>query len=75
METDARAAPTLDVGRLLDEGRWTPHQRVVVLLAALAIVFDRLDNQLLGVAVPAMMREWTVNRGRSRRSSRAEWSA
>ena len=63
METDARAAPTLDVGRLLDEGRWTPHQRIVVLLAALAIVFDGLDNQLLGVAVPAMMREWTLNRG------------
>ena len=58
MGTDARAATTLDVGRLLDEGRWTPHQRVVVLLAALAIVFDGLDNQLLGVAVPAMMREW-----------------
>jgi AAHS family 4-hydroxybenzoate transporter-like MFS transporter len=61
METDRRA-PTLDVGRLLDEGRWTPYQRAVVLLAALAIVFDGLDNQLLGVAVPAMMREWTVTR-------------
>jgi MFS transporter, AAHS family, 4-hydroxybenzoate transporter len=62
METDARTAPALDVGRLLDEGRWTPHQRFVVLLAALAIVFDGLDNQLLGVAVPALMREWTVTR-------------
>jgi AAHS family 4-hydroxybenzoate transporter-like MFS transporter len=61
METDRRA-PTLDVGRLLDEGRWTTYQRAVVLLAALAIVFDGLDNQLLGVAVPAMMREWTVSR-------------
>jgi MFS transporter, AAHS family, 4-hydroxybenzoate transporter len=62
MKTDAPAAPTLDVGRLLDDGQWTPHQRLVVLLAALAIVFDGLDNQLLGVAVPAMMREWTVTR-------------
>jgi MFS transporter, AAHS family, 4-hydroxybenzoate transporter len=62
METDARTAQALDVGRLLDEGRWTPHQRFVVLLAALAIVFDGLDNQLLGVAVPALMWEWTVTR-------------
>lgn len=63
MGTGARDAPLLDVGRLLDEGRWSRHQRAIVGLAALAIIFDGLDNQLLGVAVPALMRELEVTRG------------
>ena len=54
---------SVDVGRMLDEGRWSAHQKLVVFLTALAIVFDGLDNQLLGIAVPAMMREWNVPRG------------
>ncbi|HEX2446158.1 MAG TPA: MFS transporter [Vicinamibacterales bacterium] len=54
---------SVDVGRVLDEGSWSAHQKLVVFLTALAIVFDGLDNQLLGIAVPAMMREWNVARG------------
>ena len=34
-----------------------------VTLTALTIVFDGVDNQLLGIAVPAMMRDWTLPRG------------
>jgi len=53
---------TLDVGQLLDEGRWTPYQQRLVFLTALAIIFDGADNQLLGTAVPALMRDWQVTR-------------
>jgi AAHS family 4-hydroxybenzoate transporter-like MFS transporter len=55
--------PTVDVGQLLDEGHWGNRQKLFVLLTALTIVFDGVDNQLLGIAVPAMMRDWAVPRG------------
>jgi AAHS family 4-hydroxybenzoate transporter-like MFS transporter len=62
MNNGHRVEQPLDVGRILDEGRWGRHQKLAVFLAALAIVFDGLDNQLLGIAVPAMMRDWAVGR-------------
>jgi AAHS family 4-hydroxybenzoate transporter-like MFS transporter len=34
-----------------------------VFLTALTIVFDGIDNQLLGVSIPTMMKEWSVPRG------------
>jgi AAHS family 4-hydroxybenzoate transporter-like MFS transporter len=52
----------VDVGHLLDEGRWSTYQKVLVAGIALTIIFDGLDNQLLGAAVPAMMREWALPR-------------
>ena len=57
-----RTAP-VDVGHLLDEGSWSRQQQIFVLLTALTIVFDGIDNQLLPIAVPAMMREWALPRG------------
>jgi MFS transporter, AAHS family, 4-hydroxybenzoate transporter len=54
--------PTIDVGRLLDEGRWTRYQQRLVALTALAIIFDGADNQLLGTAIPAIMRDWQLGR-------------
>src|SRR5258705_1395951 len=53
---------TVDVGRLLDEGRWSTYQKLLVACIALTIIFDGLDNQLIGAAVPAMMREWALQR-------------
>lgn len=52
----------VDVGDLIDNGPWTLYQQWLVLLAALAIVFDGIDNQLMGVAIPTIMREWSVPR-------------
>src|SRR5476651_2286606 len=51
-----------DIAALLDETRWTGYQKVLVFLVALTIVFDGVDNQLLGIAVPTIMREWSVAR-------------
>jgi AAHS family 4-hydroxybenzoate transporter-like MFS transporter len=53
---------TVDVAAVLDEGRWSVYQKLLVAGAALTIIFDGLDNQLLGAAVPAMMREWALPR-------------
>src|SRR5688572_17629356 len=54
--------PTLDVARLIDEGRFSPYQQRLVAAAALLIVLDGADNQLLANAIPAMMREWDLPR-------------
>jgi AAHS family 4-hydroxybenzoate transporter-like MFS transporter len=53
---------SLDVGAILDEGDWSSYQKLLVAATALTIVLDGLDNQLLAVAVPAMMREWALPR-------------
>lgn len=54
--------PAVDVGAVLDEGRWSPYQKLLVTATAMTIIFDGLDNQLLGAAVPSMMREWSLGR-------------
>ena len=53
----------IDVDRLLNDGRWTAYQQWLVFLTALTIIFDGFDNQLLGVALPTIMSEWSVTRG------------
>lgn len=58
------AAPpgAVDIGRVLDEGRWGRYQQWLVSLTALTIIFDGIDNQLLGVSLPSIMRDWSVAR-------------
>jgi AAHS family 4-hydroxybenzoate transporter-like MFS transporter len=53
---------SVDVAALIDEGRFTAHQKALVAGTALMIILDGLDGQLLGNAVPAMMREWDLPR-------------
>jgi AAHS family 4-hydroxybenzoate transporter-like MFS transporter len=52
----------VDVGKLLDAGSWTGYQKWLVFLVALTIVFDGIDNQLLGIVIPTVMNEWGVPR-------------
>src|SRR2546425_12587427 len=54
---------TIDVGYVLDEGRWTTYQKLLILGTALTIIVDGVDNQLLGNAVPSLMKEWSLSRG------------
>src|SRR5215831_14578813 len=54
---------TIDVGYVLDEGRWTTYQKLFILATALTIVLDGVDNQLLGNAIPSLMKEWSLGRG------------
>lgn len=53
---------TIDVDRELDRGPITGYQKWLVFLTALTIVFDGIDNQLLGVAIPSLLAEWSVDR-------------
>lgn len=51
-------AGSADIGTLLDDGPYTRMQKIVVLLAALSIVMDGFDGQLIGFAIPLMIKEW-----------------
>lgn len=56
------APAPVDLNRLLDEAPWSAlHQRVIV-LAALAFAVDGLANQTLGLALPALIRDWGTPR-------------
>jgi AAHS family 4-hydroxybenzoate transporter-like MFS transporter len=56
------AGESIDIGRVLDDGKWGGYQIFLVLLTALAIIFDGIDNQMIGISVPTMMREWGLPR-------------
>jgi AAHS family 4-hydroxybenzoate transporter-like MFS transporter len=49
---------TVDVGQLLDEGRWTGYQKLLIVGTALTIVLDGVDNQLLPNSIPTLIKEW-----------------
>jgi len=53
----------VDVGRAIDNGPYTIIQKIVVLMAALSIVMDGFDGQLIGFAIPVLIKEWGVTRG------------
>jgi MFS transporter, AAHS family, 4-hydroxybenzoate transporter len=59
----SETADAVDFGHLLDDGRWTGYQKWLVFLTAMTVVSDGIDNQLLGVSIPTMMKEWSVPRG------------
>jgi MFS transporter, AAHS family, 4-hydroxybenzoate transporter len=61
--TGTRSTAAIDVGQLLDEGPFTGFQKTAVLLAALSIVMDGFDGQLIGFAIPVIIKEWGVSRG------------
>lgn len=52
----------IDVGTLLDSRPWSGYQKLLVGFVAATIVLDGADNQLLGVAIPALMSDWSVPR-------------
>lgn len=51
-------SPTIDVGSLLDSAPWTTFQKLITTLAALAVIFDGFDIQILAFAVPSLIRDW-----------------
>jgi len=53
---------TVDVGATLDNAEWSGYQKLLVVATATTIILDGLDNQLLGAALPALMREWGLQR-------------
>lgn len=64
MNSSTRAPqPPIDIGRVLDEGPYTTMQKIVVFMAAMAIVTDGFDGQLIGFAIPSIIKEWGISRG------------
>ncbi len=62
-EATASATPAnFDISKAIDDGRFTHIQRMVYVLAALAIVVDGFDGQMIGYAIPMIMKEWGVTR-------------
>lgn len=56
------ARTALDLNEMLDEGRWSGFQKRLLVLAALAFAVDGLANQVLGLAIPSLIRDWGVSR-------------
>jgi MFS transporter, AAHS family, 4-hydroxybenzoate transporter len=54
--------PTVDVAGLLDGASWSTYQKLLTVLAAIAVIFDGFDIQILGFAIPSLVREWHVSR-------------
>lgn len=57
-----REAP-LNPTTLIDQGRWSGYQQLLIAATALAIVLDGIDNQLLPNIVPTLIAEWHRPRG------------
>jgi AAHS family 4-hydroxybenzoate transporter-like MFS transporter len=58
----SNSSVAVDVGDVLNNAPWGAYQRWLVFLTAITIVFDGIDNQLLGIVIPTLMREWGVPR-------------
>src|SRR5262245_22142740 len=50
----------VDVGQVIDEGRWTGYQKLLIFGTALTIILDGVDNQLLPNAQVAIAGEWGI---------------
>ena len=54
--------PVIDIGALIDQASWPLWGKIYVFMAALAVLLDGYDNQVLGFALPAMIAEWHAAR-------------
>ena len=51
---------TVDVGAVLDQGEFGGYQKLLVFATAMTIILDGFDNQVMGGAIPALMRDWHI---------------
>jgi len=59
---NANLGTVIDIGKTLDDGIFTWMQKLVVCLAALSIIMDGFDGQLIGFAIPVLIKEWGITR-------------
>jgi AAHS family 4-hydroxybenzoate transporter-like MFS transporter len=62
METSEPSGDRTSLPNAAETSEFSPYQKWLVFLTALTIVFDGIDNQLLGVAIPVIMQEWAAPR-------------
>lgn len=58
MKTSETDTLPIDIARLLDDGPVSPMQKMVVMLAALGVILDGFNGQLIGYAIPVLMKQW-----------------
>lgn len=56
------ALPVVDIAPILDQGRWTPYQKQILLFAALVMMFDGVDAQVLSLSLSMIAADWGVGR-------------
>jgi AAHS family 4-hydroxybenzoate transporter-like MFS transporter len=56
------AEKQFDVLKAIDDGNFTYFQKLIYVLAALAIIVDGFDGQMIGYAIPLIMKEWGTTR-------------
>ena len=56
------SSTTFDAGAAIDRGPCTPYQVALVFFTAVTVIFDGMDNQLLGIVIPSVMRDFGVAR-------------
>ena len=54
--------PTVDVSEVIDAAPWSAHQKLVLVLATLALVLDGFDTLALGFAAPALLPDLGVTK-------------
>jgi len=52
----------INIGELLDHGPWPRLAKLIIILCALAIIFDGFDISVVGFAIPAIARDWHLPR-------------
>lgn len=50
------------IGRRVDDGPWGGFQIFVLVLGALAFLMEGVANQLIGLSIPALMKDWNLPR-------------
>ncbi len=60
--TEIPKANQFDVSKAIDKGELTHLQRWTYVLASLAIIVDGFDGQMIGYAIPLIMKEWGTTR-------------
>src|SRR5256714_14491970 len=53
---------TVYIGAILGEGPFGRYQKLLVFATAMTIILDGFDNQVIGGAIPVLMREWHKTR-------------
>lgn len=53
----------IDIEHLLDNEPISALQKIVVFFAALAVIMDGFNNQLIGYAIPVLMKQWGRSKG------------
>ena len=60
--TAAHQGRVVDVGAILDDGRWSGYQKRVLALVSFTITLDGFDTQTLSLAIPTLLRDWGISR-------------